>query len=86
MFLKKVLVGIEKYKLIRRLVLVWAVVLITAVVVRVFWWAPNIPESTAHAMEIVIGLLLPAIAFYKWTRYDEDKTSRKEEGEEGNDE
>lgn len=75
--------AIEKHKLIRRLVLVWAVALITWVVVRVFGMAPPvITGGTATALGTVIGILGTVIALYKWMRDREDRMQNGNKSEE----
>lgn len=71
---------LEKHKLARRLSLLWAVCLITAVTIRVFWYTPTVPESTAHALEIVVGVLAVVIGFYKWSRHREGQFNKDGEG------
>jgi len=64
--------AIEKHKLIRRLIVLWAVILITWVTIRVFTSPPDISNGTAAAFASVVGLLGSSIAFYKWSRQKEE--------------
>jgi len=64
---------VEQHKLIRRLVLLWAVIMITYVTFIVFHHPPNIPSGTVTAYGIVVGLLATAIGLYKWSRDREDR-------------
>ena len=59
-------------KFFRRLVLVWAVLLITVVVLLTWLRTPDISAGTAAALATVVGLLATAIAFYYRTRQHED--------------
>ena len=64
---------IEKHKLVRRLALIWAVGLITWVVLRVFGGPlKEITGPAATALGIVVGLLATVIGFYQHTRSKED--------------
>ena len=64
---------VEKHKLVRRSVLIWAVWLITYVTLRVFGETPPvISEFTATAFGIVTAILATAIGFYKWSRHKEN--------------
>jgi len=68
---------VEKHKLIRRLTLLWAVILITAVVIRVFWFPIDIPSGTAAALSTVVGILTVVIGLYKYMRGREDAKTNK---------
>jgi len=61
----------NQYKLVRRLLMLWAVLLITYVVVRVFDDVILISAATASALGIVVGLLASVISFYMWSRNEE---------------
>ena len=69
---------IEKHKLIRRLTLLWSLILITAVVIKVFWFPIDIPNGTAMALGTVVGILGTVIGLYKWMRGKEDAGLDKE--------
>ena len=77
---------IEANKLIRRLVLVWAVVLNTWVVYKVFTDPPDITTGTAAALASVITIFTGVIGFYQWSRGREDMhgTYRRPRGKESN--
>ncbi len=63
---------VEKHKLVRRLALLWAVWLITWVVLRVFGGPlKEITGPAATALGIVVGLLATVIGFYQHTRSKE---------------
>lgn len=63
---------IEKHKLIRRLTLLWAICLITWVVLKVFGGPLDaITGAVATAMGMVVGLLATVIGFYQHTRANE---------------
>jgi len=61
----------NQYKLVRRLLMLWAVLLITYVVVRVFDDIILISAATVSALGIVVGLLASVISFYMWSRNEE---------------
>lgn len=61
----------NQYKFVRRLLMLWAVALITYVVVRVFDDIILISAATASALGIVVGLLASVISFYMWSRNEE---------------
>lgn len=63
---------IEKHKAVRRLTLVWAIVIITWVTARVFEDLSKINGDVVGAYAIVTGLLATVIGFYKWTRHKDD--------------
>lgn len=71
----------NEHKMARRLLLLWAVWLITVVTFRVFPTdnrvVPDIPSGTATVFSIVVGLLATAIGFYQWSRSREDKLNNK---------
>jgi len=71
---------VNENKLIRRLALLWAVVLITIVIVWTWLHPPNISGSTATALGVVVGLLSSVIGFYQWSRRQDDEACRKEAG------
>jgi ABC-type sugar transport system permease subunit len=63
----------EEHKLIRRLLVLWAVALITWVITTVFSDLPLLTGAVAAALATVIGLLTVVVAFYQWSRQNEDK-------------
>ena len=66
--------AIENKKLLRRFILVWAMSIITAVIIRLFFM-PNVPvisSGTATAFSVIVGLLATVIALYKWLRGRDD--------------
>ena len=75
---------VEKHKLIRRLMVLWSVVLITWVVVIVFTRPPDIPAGTVTALSLVVGMLGSVIGFYKWLRHKDDGVNQ-DQGESGQD-
>lgn len=60
----------NEQKLFRRLVLLWACVLITVVVLRVtsLEALPLVSGAVASVVAAVIGILATVIAFYQWHR------------------
>lgn len=64
---------IDKYKVVRRLILIWAVWLITWVTFAVFDDPPDIAGSTAAALGTIVGILATVIAFYQSSRFKEDE-------------
>ena len=61
----------EKHKLVRRLSLLWAVVLITWVVVQVFTNISQITSAVTAALGIVVGLLTTVLGLYQHHRSKE---------------
>lgn len=68
----------EKHKLFRRIALIWAIVLITWVVIKVFTSPPDIPSGTVTALSIIVGLLATVIGFYNHTRHNDDQSNNRE--------
>lgn len=67
---------IEKHKAVRRLALLWAVCLITWVVIRVFGGPLSaITGPAATALGIVVGLLATVINLYQRSRNRDDQTN-----------
>jgi drug/metabolite transporter (DMT)-like permease len=64
---------INENKLVRRLALLWAVLLISAVVLITWLRPPDIPSSTVTAVGIVVGILATVIGFYQWSRGKDDE-------------
>lgn len=64
---------LNNHKLVRRLSLLWAVALITAVTYKVFWHPVAIPMGTVTAYGTTVGILTIVIGFYQWTRHKEDQ-------------
>ena len=62
----------EKHKLVRRLLVLWAIVLITWVVVVTFSDISLISAPGATALSVVVGILGTAVAFYQWSRSRDD--------------
>jgi ABC-type sugar transport system permease subunit len=75
--------GLEKQirenKLMRRLVLLWAVVIITVLVVWTWLRPPNIPTGTVSALLGIIGILATVLNFYMWSRGRDDEARRIKE-------
>jgi len=63
-----------KHKGVRRLTLLWMVILITAVTIKVFWFPPAGPMLSALYLEL-LGLMTIVIGFYNYTRGKEDASS-----------
>lgn len=66
----------NRHKGFRRLVLIWAIALITWTVHEVFTRAPAIGAGTATALGAVIGILATVIGFYQWSRERADREGR----------
>jgi len=66
----------NKNKGMRRIVVVWAMWLITVVILRVTEMEAlaKITAPVASVVASVIGILATAIAFYKWSRGKQDDT------------
>ena len=63
----------EKHKLVRRLLVFWSVALITWVVLRVFSDLTLVTVAVATALATITALLTAVLAFYQWSRQNEDK-------------
>lgn len=72
----------ERHKLVRRITLLWACVLITLVVLRVtaIDALPLVSAPVATIVVAVIGILTTVVGLYQWHRHRDD--SRCDEGEE----
>lgn len=62
---------VEQHKFFRRLVLIWSMTLITWVVFQVFAEPSTITAASATALATIVGLLATAIAFYNYSRHQE---------------
>lgn len=58
----------EEYKLVRRLIVFWAMGLITWTTIVLFTDISLITTAAVSAFGLVIGLLATVIAFYQWSR------------------
>lgn len=63
----------EEHKLIRRLLVLWAVTLITWTVTRVFSDLAALTAPVATALATVTAILTAVLGFYQWARQNEDK-------------
>ena len=63
-------------KFFRRVVLLWAMVLITVIVVWTWYDTPDISAGTATALGAVVGILATVIGFYQWSRKRDDELGR----------
>lgn len=72
---------VNRNRLFRRLLLLWACGLITWVVWVSFTKPPTIPGSTAAAITAVLGLLTVVIGFYQWSRSVEDQRAQRRDEE-----
>jgi len=63
-------------KFFRRMILIWAMVLITTVVVWTWRSTPEISAGTAAALGSVVGILATVIGFYQWSRKRDDELGR----------
>lgn len=63
-------------KFFRRIILLWAMVLITTVVVWTWRSTPDISTGTAAALGAVVGILATVIGFYQWSRKRDDEIGR----------
>lgn len=64
----------EDHKLVRRLLIVWAAVLITWVTVRVFTDLSAITTAAVSAFGLVVGILATVIGHYQWARQRDDQS------------
>lgn len=65
----------EKHKLVRRLLVFWAVGLITWVVLKTFSDLTLLTAAVATALATITALLTAVLGFYQWSRQNEDKPS-----------
>lgn len=79
---------VEENKLVRRLTLLWSLIVVSWVTVVVFTNPPNISAGTATAYGVAVGILGSIIALYKYGRDKEDERKerrlndiKKEEGD-----
>lgn len=63
----------EEHKLIRRLLVIWAMALITWTVTRVFSELAALTAPVATALATVTAILTAVLGFYQWARQNEDK-------------
>lgn len=64
--------AIREHKAIRRLIVVWAMTLVTWVTIRVFTDLSLITTAVVSAMTLITGLLTVPIGFYFRDRTKED--------------
>lgn len=67
----------ENHKLFRRLALLWAMSLVTAISLIVFIWTPDIPHGTSSAYNASLIILTAVIALYQFLRKKDDEIVRK---------
>jgi len=66
----------EEYKIVRRIIVFWAVITITWTTYALFSNPTGITDAAADAYLANIGLLATVIAFYQWSRgRDKDGSS-----------
>jgi hypothetical protein len=58
----------EEYKAARRVLLIWACILITVSVDRFWDSLPMITEPVAKVLIVILGLLGVVLGFYQWSR------------------
>ena len=63
-------------KTFRRIIVSWAMILISVVVILTWINPPDIPTGTATALGVIVGLLATAIGLYQWSRSQDDKMSQ----------
>jgi len=63
----------NEHKLVRRGLVIWAVWIITWVVVTVFKQLSLITAPVATFGGVVIGMLATVLAFYQWSRDKDDE-------------
>ena len=69
----------EEHKFVRRLLVLWAVVMITFILAVVFKDVTLITASVAAAVSTVVGILSVVINFYLRSRELDDKREHNEE-------
>jgi len=62
----------NQHKLVRRLLVIWAVLLITWVVVQVFSDLTLITAAVATALGMITAILSVVIGHYQWSRGQDD--------------
>lgn len=64
---------INQNRLVRRILLLWACIVISWVIYKVFTNPPDISGGTVAALTTVVGILTVVIGFYQWSRAKEDE-------------
>ncbi len=65
---------LDKHKVVRRAVVLWAVSLITWTTYVLFTDLQAVTGAVAAAYATCVGMLATAIGLYKWTRKSEDES------------
>lgn len=68
---------LEKHKLVRRVLLVWACWLISYTVINFFEHYEDTSSVNATVITAIIGILTVVIGFYQSHRRDDDKFQKK---------
>lgn len=72
----------NKHRLVRRVIILWALWIITKVIFTALDNWTTMTSTTNAFVAIVVGLLATAIAFYRWSRSNEDsETVKKDEND-----
>ena len=66
----------NQHHFVRRLLAVWAICLITWVVVQVFVDISQINSAVNTALGIIVGILTTVITHYQWSRNREDENAK----------
>ena len=64
---------LDRYKVFRRIALIWAITLITYVTIAVFSDLALITAAVVSALSLIVGLLATVIAFYMQSRFKDDR-------------
>lgn len=69
--MSKVFDFIDKYKIVRRVALIWAMVIITLTILEVYKHLEKLTTADATVLVAIIGILATVIGFYQHSRFKE---------------
>ena len=66
----------NQHHFVRRLLVVWAVCVLTWVIFQVFTDISRITNAVSTALGLIAGILTTVITFYQWSRNREDRNAK----------